>query len=144
LSLTQRPRPALATAVDWLLPALGWVAGVLGMVALWTAVSLALRSPSGWLALVAALDMALLLRLSGMPPGRPRAGAAVAGTVVAIVLGYWFHAAISMGVMLGLQPVESALRLGPVLAGELIRHATSAWDIAWAVLALPLAWKLTR
>ncbi|WP_374605302.1 hypothetical protein [Arenimonas sp.] len=130
--------------MDWLLPALAWVAGVLGMVALWSVVSLWLRSPSGWLALVAALDLALLLRLSAMPPGRARAWAAVAGTALAIALGYWFHAAISMGLMLGLQPVDSALRLGPVLAGELLRHATSAWDIAWALLALPLAWKLAR
>ncbi len=144
MSLTQRSRPALVKIVDGLLPALAWVAGVLGMVALWTAVSLALRSPSGWLALVAAADLALLLRLSAMPAGRPRAWAAVAGTALAIALGYWFHAAITMGVMLGLQPVESALRLGPVLAGELIRHTTSAWDIAWALLALPLAWKLAR
>jgi len=144
LNLTQRSRPALAVAVDWLLPTLAWIAGVLGMVALWTAVSLSLRSPSGWLALVAALDLALLLRLAAMPPGRWRAAAAVAGTALAIVLGYWFHAAITMGLMLGLQPVESALRLGPVLAGELIRQGTSYWDLAWALIALPLAWKLAR
>ncbi|GGA86497.1 hypothetical protein GCM10011521_26240 [Arenimonas soli] len=144
MSPTQRSRSTLAIVVDGLLPALAWVAGVLGMVALWTAVSLALRSPSGWLALVAALDMVLLLRLAAMPAGPARAWAAVAGTALAIALGYWFHAAITMGVMLGLQPVESALRLGPVLAGELLRHTTSAWDIAWAVLALPLAWKLAR
>ncbi len=130
--------------MDWLLPALAWVAGVMGMVALWSVVSLWLRDPSGWLALVAALDLALLLRLSAMPAGRPRAWAAVAGTAVAVALGYWFHAAISMGMLLGLQPVDSALRLGPVLAGELLRHATSGWDIAWAVIALPLAWKLAR
>jgi len=144
LNLTQRSRPALVTAVDWLLPALAWVAGVLGMVALWTAVTLSLRSPSGWLALVAALDLALLLRLSAMPAGRWRAVAAVIGTALAIALGYWFHAAITMGLLLGLQPVDSALRLGPVLAWELIRDAASYWDLAWALLALPLAWKLAR
>ena len=130
--------------MDWLLPPLAWIAGVLGMVALWTAVTLSLRSPSGWLALVAAVDLALLLRLSAMPSGRWRAWAAVAGTALAIVLGYWFYAAITMGLMLGLQPVDSALRLGPVLAGELLRHATTGWDLAWALIALPLAWKLAR
>lgn len=130
--------------MDWLLPALAWIAGVLGMVALWTAVSLALRSPSGWLALVAAADLALLLRLSAMPAGPGRAWAAVAGTALAIALGYWFHAALMMGLMLGLQPLDAALRLGPVLAGELLRHATTGWDLAWALIALPLAWKLAR
>ena len=36
----------------------------------------------------------------------------------------------------------AALAEGDV--GELLRHATSGWDLAWALLALPLAWKLAR
>lgn len=137
---TDRSTPALR----WLLPALAWVAGVLGMVAAWLAVSLALRSPVGWLALVAAVDLALMLRLAATPPGRARAVAAVAGTAVAVTASYWIYAASLMGMSLGLRPLESALRLGPVLAGELLRHATSGWDLAWALLALPLAWRLAR
>ncbi|KFN42133.1 hypothetical protein N790_11885 [Arenimonas malthae CC-JY-1] len=137
---TDRSTPALR----WLLPALAWAAGVLGMVAAWLAVSLALRSPSGWLALVAAADLALMLRLAAMPPGRTRALLATAGTAVAILASYWIYAASLMGMTLGLQPMASALRLGPVLAGELLRHATTGWDLAWALLALPLAWRLAR
>ena len=34
--------------------------------------------------------------------------------------------------------------LGPVLAVELLRHATDAWDVAMLALALPLAWRLGR
>lgn len=137
---TDRSTPALR----WLLPALAWAAGVLGMVAAWLAISLALRSPSGWLALVAAADLSLMLRLAAMPPGRTRALLATAGTAVAIVASYWIYAASLMGMTLGLQPMASAMRLGPVLAGELLRHATSGWDLAWALLALPLAWRLAR
>ena len=139
-----RPTDRSTPALRWLLPALAWVAGVLGMVAAWLAISLALRSPCGWLALVAAADLALMLRLAATPPGRARALAATAGTALAIAAGYWIYAASLMGMTLGLQPMASALRLGPVLAGELLRHATTGWDLAWALLALPLAWRLAR
>lgn len=141
---THRSAPRLGATLNLLLPVLAWVAGVLGMVAIWTAVSLALRGPAGWLALVAAADMALLLWLSGARAGHGRAWAATAGTAVAIVLGYWFQAAVSMGVLLGLQPLESALRIGPVLAWDLVRLGSSGWDLLWAALALPLAWRLAR
>lgn len=114
------------------------------MVAAWLAVSLWLRSPAGWLALVAAADLALMLRLAAAPAGRGRAAAAAAGTVLAILASYWLYAAGLMGLALGLQPVESALRLGPVLGLELLRQATSAWDLAWALLAPALAWRLAR
>ena len=52
--------------------------------------------------------------------------------------------AVVMGLLLGLTPLESSQRLGPVLFGELVRHTTSAWDVAWAGLALGLAWRLGR
>ena len=141
MSPTHRSRPAIAR---WLLPGLALAVGVLGMVAAWLAVALSLRSPSGWLALVAAADMALMLRLSAAPAGRLRAGLAAAATGLAIVLAYWFFSAGLMGFTLGLAPWESAQRLGPVLAGELLRSALSGWDLAFAALALPLAWRLGR
>ena len=140
MSPTLRPKTRLA----WLLPAVAWLAGVAGMVAIWLAASLAIGMPSGWLALVAALDLAVLLRLAAMPAGPARAWAATAGTALAIVLSYWFVAATIIGLPMGLRPLESATRMGPVLAGELIRHASSGWDLAWALLALPLAWRLAR
>lgn len=137
---THRPE----TRLGWLLPAVAWLAGVAGMVAIWLAVFVSVRSASGWLALVAAFDLALLMRLSGQRPGPARAWAAAAGTALAIAISYWFVAAMMMGLPLGLQPLDAASRIGPVLVGELVRHATSAWDVAWALLALPLAWRLAR
>ena len=53
-------------------------------------------------------------------------------------------AATQMANLLGLTPLESAQRMGPVLAGELVRHMTSAWDIGFAALALVLAWRFGR
>lgn len=137
---THRPESRLAR----LLPPVAWLAGVAGMVAIWLAVALATRGVAGWLALLAAVDLALLLRLSGQVAGRTRARAATAGTALAIAISYWFVAAMMMGLPLGLRPLEAATRIGPVLAGELLRHATSGWDVAWALLALPLAWRLAR
>jgi hypothetical protein len=140
LSPTDRSRTARA----WLLPVPALLVGVLGMVAVWLAAYLQFRSVAGWLALVAALDMVLMLRLAAAPAGPLRAALAVAGTAVAIGLSYWMMAATQMALLLGLTPLESSQRLGPVLAGELVRHATSGWDIAWAGLALVLAWRLGR
>ena len=128
----------------WLLPLLALCVGVLGMTAAWLALSMFLRSPCGWLAPVAALDMALMLRLSAAPAGRARAALAVLGTVTAIAISYWMMAATQMGHLLGLSPLESAQRLGPVLAGELVRHMTSGWDIGLAAVSLALAWRFAR
>jgi glucan phosphoethanolaminetransferase (alkaline phosphatase superfamily) len=129
---------------QWLLPLLALAIGVLGMTAAWLALAVALQGPHGWLAPLAALDMALMLRLSAAPAGRVRAALAVLGTVAAIAVSYWMICATLMANLMGLSPLESALRMGPVLAGELARHMTSGWDIAWAVLAVVLAWRLGR
>lgn len=140
--MTDHPSPALAP-IGWL-PLAALSLGVLGMSALWIAVSWAVGSPCVWLAPVAALDMALMLRMGGAPAGRRRAALAVAGTLATVAISAWMIAATQMGRMLGLSPLESAQRLGPVLAGELTRHATSLWDLAWLGLALALAWRLGR
>lgn len=136
--------PAPRSGQTWLLPLAALTVGILGMSAVWLALSWTLHSHCGWLAPVAALDMVLMLRLAGAPPGRVRAALAVLGTAIAIVLSYWMIAATQMGWLLGLSPLESAQRLGPVLAGELTRHATGAWDLAWAALAVVLAARLGR
>ncbi len=135
-----RPR----SSRQWLLPLLALAIGILGMTAAWLALSMALRSPCGWLAPVAALDMVLMLKLSAAPAGRMRAALAVLGTAAALLASYWMIAATQMANLLGLTPLESAQRLGPVLAGELTRHGTSGWDIGFAALALVLAWRLGR
>ena len=71
------PTDRSKTARHWLLPLLALAVGILGMVAVWLAAYLHFRTPSGWLALVAALDIALMLRLAAAPAGRLRAGLAV-------------------------------------------------------------------
>lgn len=138
------PSPPSRSPRRWLLPLLALCIGILGMTAAWLALSMYLRSPCGWLAPVAALDMALMLRLSAAPAGRTRAALALLGTMAAIALSYWMIASTQMAQLLGLTPLESAQRLGPVLAGELVKHMTSAWDVGFTLLALLLAWRFSR
>lgn len=134
-----RPRP-----VAWLLPAVALTSGIAGAAALWLALSLLLRDPSGWFAPLVALDLAFMLRLAAAPPGRARATLAAGGTVLGILLAWWLVAAASMGLLLGLHPWESATRLGPVLAVELVRHGHAGWELALAALSPALAWWLAR
>ena len=133
-------RPGL----PWAFPLAALVVGVLGIVAVWVGAFLWLRGPAAWMAPIAALDMALMLRLAAAPPGRARAMLATLATATAIGLGLWMVASTQMAMLIGITPLESALRLGPVLAGELLRHATDGWDMAMLALSLPLAWWLGR
>lgn len=111
---------------------------------MWVALYLVFGTVVAWMAPLAALDMAWMLRLAAAPAGRARAALATVATAVAIVLSLWMVAATQIGRLLGLTPLESAQRLGPVLFGELVRHGTSGWDVALLAVALPLAWWLGR
>jgi hypothetical protein len=115
------------------------LAGVLGADAIWVALAVATGSPCSWMALFAAADIAILLRLAGARPGRGRILVAVLGTALAVALAQWLTVATQLGIMLGLQPVDSALRLGPVLARELLVLSLDAGDLAWLAASLPLA-----
>ena len=138
------PNPHSRPGPGWTFPVLALVVGVLGAAAAWSVVYLWLRGPAAWMGLLAAADMALMLRLAAAPPGRGRAVLATIGTASAIAIGLWRVAATQMALLIGITPLESAQRLGPVLAGELLRHGTDGWDVAMLVLSLPLAWRLGR
>ncbi len=121
------------------LPVLALTAGVLGMCAIWTTAAVLTQSTQAWLALLAGLDMAVLLRLTGMPAGRKRAGYAVVATALACLASYWMIAATQFGGALGLRPLESAARLGPRLAWELTRLAAGPFDPVFIAAGLALA-----
>lgn len=113
--------------------------GVAGFAAAWIALGMLSDRQSSWMAPLAALDAALLLRLGGMPPGWRRAAWAVAATVATVMLANWGIAAAQLGVSLGLLPLDSALKLGPHLAWTLAQLANGPADLAWIALALVLA-----
>lgn len=113
--------------------------GVLGMTAAWVAVAVLSERPCSWLALVAAVDMALLLRLTNAPDGTLRVVVAVVATAMAVVLSQWLIVATHLGFILGLEPVASALRLGPALAWQLSRLSLNTVDWVLLTSSLPLA-----
>ena len=127
------------SARAWALPSLALLAGIAGISAVWVAIAELSGSASSWLALVAAVDMAVLLRLTHAPAGRARMFVAVLATVLAILLAHWMLAAIRMGGLIGLTPLDSALRLGPHLAWQIARLALDRVDWVLLVAALPLA-----
>ena len=110
-----------------------------GTAAAWALVALALDRQCGWMAIVAAVDAAWLLRLARTPKGAPRAVLAVAGTALAIVLANWWIAGAQIGQMVGLLPWESILRLGWSYAWTLSSLANGAAELAWYAVALALA-----
>ena len=123
----------------WLLPGLALLCGVAGVSALWVAVAVLAGAACGWVALLAAADAAFLLRLTQAPAGPPRAIIAVVATLAAAALSYWLLVATHLGFALGLGPLDSALRLGPVLATTYTRLYLQPADWAAIALSLPLA-----
>ena len=122
----------------WLAPAL-LVLGSLGCAAAWILLALSTGRLCAWLALLAAIDAALLLRLARMPAGAARTAMAVLGTAATIVLAYWGIIASQIARTVGVLPWESALKLGPHHAWTLAGLATRPVDVAWLCAGLALA-----
>jgi hypothetical protein len=123
----------------WVLAAVALLAGLLGVVTIWVTIAMLSNRACGWMALVAAVDLALLLRLVKAPPGVLRSVLAMVVTAASCVVAAWMIAATQMGIVFGLDPFPSAAKLGPVLAWELSKLAFSGWDRAWLVASVPLA-----
>ena len=101
--------------------------------------ALYLERPCGWMAVAGALASALMLRLGGMPHGWMRAALAVLGTLLTIVLVNWGIAAAQIGASLGLNPWDSALKMGTDYAWTLAGLANQTADRIWMGLALVVA-----
>ena len=115
------------------------VLGCLGFAAAWVLLARWLESQTSWLAPLAALDVAWMLHLARVRRGWPRTVLAIASTLAIIALANWGIAATEMGRSMGLLPWESALRLGPAYASELIRLANGTAQLAWYAVALVVA-----
>lgn len=122
----------------WLAPAL-LVLGSLGCAAAWILLALASGRQCSWMALLAGLDAAFLLRMARMPAGGHRLLIAMLGTGATIAIANWGIAAGQMGRAVGLLPWESALKLGPHHAWILSGLANTPADLAWLAAGLLLA-----
>lgn len=137
--MTSRPASPLHWSTLLLL-----LLGIAGCAALWVLVSMATVGTASWMAVVAALDAALLLRLGRVRPGPLRAIWGVLATAACIALSVWVVVAGLLGRMLGLTPWEAALKLGPQHAWVLAQTAHSAADLAWLAAGLVIAAVLSR
>jgi hypothetical protein len=131
--------PPASNLSRWLLPVIALLVGNAGITIVLVAVAMLGGHPSGWLALLAAAEVALLLRLTQAPSGPMRMTVAVFACALAIAVTMWMIAATQMGFVFRLGPIESALKLGPVLAWELTRLTLRPLDWIFIALSLPLA-----
>jgi hypothetical protein len=122
----------------WFAPALVLL-GSFGFAAAWVLLAFARDTQCSRMAVLAAIDAALLLRLARVPSGWRRSATAVAATGLAIVLANWGIAAAQIGKVLGLLPWESLAKLGFFYAWTLATLANRPADIAWLIAALVLA-----
>ena len=113
--------------------------GSVGFAAAWVMLAVARDRQCSWMAVLAAADAVLLLRLARMPGGWVRAGLAVLATAATIALANWGIAAAQMGRVMGLLPWESMTRLGPSFAWTLANLANPPVDLLWLGLGLVLA-----
>ena len=95
-------------------PAFPWFALVLlvlgstGVAAAWVAAAMVSETQCAWMAVVAALDAAWLLRLAGAPRGGTRMAAGVLATATAIVLAHWGIVSAHLAGMMGLSLFDTA------------------------------------
>ena len=115
------------------------VLGMLGFVSAWVLAALFFERQCAWLALLAAVDMVLLLGIARWPAGGRRAAWAFMATAAAIALANFGIAAGEIGKSFGLRPWESALMLGPDHAWTLLKMANSPLDLAFYALGLLVA-----
>ena len=126
-----RPTPVLALIL-LLIFSLGFAAG-------WCLLAGTLESQVAWMAPLAALDAVVMLRLGRMHADWRRPAWAVVATLATIMLANWAIAALEIGRSIGLLPWESALRLGPAYAWELLRLANGPAELAWYAASVVVA-----
>lgn len=113
--------------------------GSMGIAAAWVLLALASDRQLGWMAVVAAFDATLMLRLGRMRPGWPRAASAVLGTALAIALANWGIVAAQVGKSMALLPWDSMFQLGPDFIWILTQLANGPVEFAWWGAALVMA-----
>ncbi|MET0582088.1 MAG: hypothetical protein ABWZ08_08960 [Pseudoxanthomonas sp.] len=130
---SQSPRPLPWLALVMLL------LGGLCFVVVWIMLAVYLGEPCGWMAALGALDAAVMLRLGGMRRGPARVALAVLASLAIIALANWGVAATQIGFAMGLNPWDSALKLGLGYAWTLADLANQMADRIWMAMALLIA-----
>lgn len=138
------PSPLAARWLVWPYRLLMLLAACTGFAAIWVALAWSSDGQCSWMAVVGALDVAWIVRLVGWPAGRRRALAAALATVALAIAANWWIIAVQLGAGFGLDPLDSALRLGIHHAWVLARLANGAIDVALIAAAPVVASLLSR
>jgi hypothetical protein len=123
---------------------LAGVVAIAGVAAIWAGAAAITRSQCGWIAPLAALDAALLLRLAAWPGGRSRSVLALAITLSTIVGANALVATALIGRALGLRPYEALSGMSLELASLHAQSNTGWTEWLWYALAAVVAWRLGR
>lgn len=138
------PSPAFTRWLAWPYRSLMLLAACAGFAAIWVALAWSSNSQCGWMAVLGALDVAWIVRLVDWPAGPRRALAGAGATAGIVIMANWWIIAVQLGAALGLDPLESALRLGAHHAWVLAQLANGPLDAAMIAAALVLASFVSR
>ena len=127
----------------WLWPIL-LLLGSITLTIAWLLVALSTGTQAGWMAVLAALEAAWMLRLGAFRPGPARAAVTILTTVLIALAANWLIAAAYVGGPMGLTPWESALRMGPHFAWTLLSLANGLGELIWLSIGLLVAWRAGR
>jgi len=136
-------RPSAPRPRHWLWPILFVLALVTALFA-WVVIALQSGRPSGWMAVVVAAELALMLHLGTLGRGWTRRLLVAGGTLITAGLAVWLIAAGQIGGMMGLGILESGMKLGPYLGWTLIAMGNGPAELAWLALGLIVGGLLSR
>ena len=144
-SLMDRGMPAQrpSRTHHWLWPLLLLLGGSVATLA-WIVLALGNERQSSWMAVVAALQVTWMLHLGTLPRGRMRLAITLASIVLICLLANWGIIAGRIGMMMGLDLLLSAQRLGPHLAWTYANLFNGLGDICWILASLLIGTWLAR
>ncbi|MFI8717111.1 hypothetical protein ACIGHF_04395 [Stenotrophomonas sp. NPDC077464] len=137
------PTSAPARSYAWLWPPL-FLLGVVTATLAWLVIALLSGRQAGWMAVLAALELGFMLRLGKLQAGPLRVGLTVGFTVLVALAANWAIASAYLGGSLGLDPWNSALRMGPFMAATLIQLANGVAEWLWLGVGLVVGWWIAR
>jgi hypothetical protein len=118
--------------------------GVVTATLAWLFIALLSGRQAGWMAVLAALDIAFMLRLGTFRAGPTRVVVTLLATLLVALAANWGIASAYLGGSMGLNPWDSALRMGPFMAWTLLGLANGAVEWLWLGVALVIGWWVAK